>query len=109
MSRDLCYGNIMIDATKLVPRGHHFCRWDTHDGVRENFHWKTRWSVKPNQYYIIDFGISLACKSRDVKTLGIFGQDLSVPELSREIKYDPFPVDVYQLGNVFKKCITVCI
>ncbi|KDR70091.1 hypothetical protein GALMADRAFT_76876 [Galerina marginata CBS 339.88] len=103
--RDMCHGNIMVDSTKLVPKGHHFVRRDTHNGLDENFQWNTRWSVRPNQYYIIDFGISARCKTKNVLALGIWGQDMSVPELSREVPYDPFMVDVYQLGNVFMRCI----
>ncbi|KAJ7725528.1 hypothetical protein DFH07DRAFT_252485 [Mycena maculata] len=35
------------------------------------------------------------------QTLGVFGQDKTVPELSDTILYNPFKVDIYQLGNVF--------
>ncbi|KAF5319785.1 hypothetical protein D9611_012884 [Ephemerocybe angulata] len=35
-----------------------------------------------------------------VRLLGIYGQDTSVPEMSLTEPYDPFPVDVYHLGNV---------
>lgn len=97
-----------MDATKVVPRGHHFCVWNTHDGVnKETFEWNTRWSVRPVQYYIIDFGMSTRCSSKETLVLGHLAQDKSVPELSRKVPYNPFMVDVYHFGNVIKRCLKV--
>lgn len=40
---------------------------------------------------------------------GIFGLDQDVPELSREIPYDPFKVDVFIIGNMFRTLLfNVC-
>uniref|UniRef100_A0A8H7XN86 Protein kinase domain-containing protein n=1 Tax=Psilocybe cubensis TaxID=181762 RepID=A0A8H7XN86_PSICU len=105
--RDICWGNILMDTSKLIPKGNHFVRWDSHTGkLFEKFEWKTRWSVMPIQYYIIDFGISLQCLSKDARGLGQWGQDRTVPEMLKNEWCNLFMVDIYQLGNVFKRCIT---
>ncbi|KAH9481852.1 hypothetical protein JR316_0006382 [Psilocybe cubensis] len=104
--RDMCWGNIMMDISKVIPKGSHFSRWDSHTGIPfKKFHWKPRWTVQPVQYYIIDFGISVRCQSKDAKGRGRWGQDRTVPEMSKPEWCDIFMVDIYQLGNVFKECI----
>jgi len=45
---------------------------------------------------------------RDIRDIGTLGQDKTVPELSDDIPYDPFKVDIYQLGHVFLKIVHVC-
>lgn len=100
--------NLMMDISNVVPKGSHFVRWRTHDGVDlRPFEWKERWSVRPVQYYLIDFGISLQLPNKDVGTIGIWGRDRTVPELSTTEWYDPFKVDVYQLGRVILDMIEV--
>ncbi|PPQ80956.1 hypothetical protein CVT26_003527 [Gymnopilus dilepis] len=103
--RDACWFNIMMDHSKMVPKGTHFCLPSSHDGLKEGLEWKSRWSVRPVRYFFVDFGISVRCTSKDAKVLGSFAQDKSVPELSNSILYNPFPVDIYELGNVIKKCV----
>jgi hypothetical protein len=108
MSRDACMSNLMMDITNVVPKGSHFASWRTHDGIDlQPFEWKERWSVRPVQYYLIDFGISLQLPNKDAGTIGIWGRDRTVPELSKTEWYDPFKVDVYQLGRVFLEMIEV--
>lgn len=104
----------MMDTTNMVPKGHHFRRWNSHDGLKgSKFEWKTRWSVRPVQYYLIDYGLSTRCKSNVALVFGALGQDKSVPEFKlsteRGIPYNPFPVDVYHFGNVLKRCIEVTL
>ncbi|KAF5329164.1 hypothetical protein D9611_013212 [Ephemerocybe angulata] len=104
--RDFCRFNVMIDTTKIIPRGTH--PWDPSsapDGRREGFKggpkWRSRWSARPNHYFVIDFGYSRKfATNTGVRLLGIYGQDTSVPEMSLTEPYDPFPVDVYHLGNL---------
>lgn len=33
---------------------------------------------------------------------GEYGRDKSVPELNKIVKYDPFPVDIFTVGNMIK-------
>ena len=37
---------------------------------------------------------------RAVSILGIAGRDRDVPELSKNVPYDPFKVDIFTIGNV---------
>lgn len=56
------------------------------------------------KYYIIDFGISSAFNdSQPRSVVGSDGLDQEVPELAKWDSYDPFPVDIFTLGNVYKK------
>ncbi|KAF5379481.1 hypothetical protein D9615_006630 [Tricholomella constricta] len=105
--RDACYFNLMMDASKVVPRGFHFAQRMTNDGVSLTFRWRARWSVRPVPYHFIDFGISRRYPTglKDVKDTTRLGQDRSAPEYARPEPYDPFKADVYQLGNVFLKVI----
>ncbi|KAJ3520093.1 hypothetical protein NMY22_g12902 [Coprinellus aureogranulatus] len=112
--RDFCRYNIMIDPTRLLPKGFHpFGRLVPPDGRRhmyERFKWKSRWSVRPNRYYVIDFGMSERYDTREgALTLGVLGQDPSVPEMSDTVPYDPFPMDVYQLGNMLSEIYKVTL
>ncbi|KAG6898507.1 hypothetical protein C0995_009433, partial [Termitomyces sp. Mi166 len=65
--------------------------------------WRSRSSARPMQYYFIDFDISkqyLVDEKIETST-GLSGQDRTVPEMLDNKPYDPFKVDVYQLGNAF--------
>ncbi|KAJ3540745.1 hypothetical protein NMY22_g4173 [Coprinellus aureogranulatus] len=101
--RDFCFYNIMIDPTRLLPKGFHpfgpLIPPDGRHDMIDRFKWKSRWSVRPNRYYVIDFGLSLKLEEGWL-ALGDVGQDRSVPEMSDTVPYDPFPADVYQFGNV---------
>ncbi|KAG6901675.1 hypothetical protein C0995_009230 [Termitomyces sp. Mi166 len=104
--RDACELNIMMDASKVIPRGVHFANTFTHDGVKDHLKWHSRWSVRPVQYYFIDFGLSKRYAVDELETItGRNGQDRSVPELLIDRPYDPWKVDVYQLGNVIRQTI----
>lgn len=95
----------MMDSTKIIPKGFHpQCMWTT-DGVKYDLKWKHRSSVGPINYYIIDFRLSTWFRYQGQTTLsiGVYGQDKTVPELSDTIPYNPFKVDIYQLGGVLNK------
>ncbi|KAF7306339.1 Protein kinase domain-containing protein [Mycena indigotica] len=104
--RDACAGNMLMDATNVIPGGYHFSYNSSEDG---NYHHRIRWrdrcAVAPVQYYFIDFGLSSFFPEGEeaARDVGIFGQDKTVPELSDTVPYNPFKVDIYQLGNVFVK------
>ena len=57
------------------------------------------------RYYFIDFGLSCAFDSYEKrhKVYGVCGQHRDVPELSEEVAYDPFKVDMRQLGETLRK------
>ncbi|RDB18666.1 hypothetical protein Hypma_014747 [Hypsizygus marmoreus] len=106
--RDACLYNMMMDASKAIPRGFHFASGLSHDGLNFGLHWHDRWLVRPVQYYFIDFGLSHQYPRglKNILDAGIFGQDRTVPEMSTTVPYDPFMADVYQLGNVFMEIIS---
>ncbi|TDL21468.1 hypothetical protein BD410DRAFT_749596 [Rickenella mellea] len=103
--RDCAYLNLMMDGRLMYPEGYHFSspgssptlgRPATHFGRSE---------VPTVKYYFTDFGISShfpAARQTHLVT-GKDGQDQDVPELSRTVPYDPFPVDIFILGNLIKK------
>lgn len=104
----------MIDPTRLLPRGFH--PWvpgappEGRRDMHEKFKWNSRWSVRPNRYFVIDFGMSQQYAQREgVLVLGVLGQDRTVPEMSNTLPYDPFPMDVYQFGSMLLRIYKVYI
>ena len=98
--RDFCAYNLMMDASELLPGGHHFAApYKAPDG-RSSLVFRDRADVSPVQYFVIDLGLAAQMQDNDGLVTGVYGQDKSVPELSWDVPYNPFKVDVYQLGNV---------
>ncbi len=56
------------------------------------------------KYYFTDFGLSTRFEDPNQPHLVVGGiaANGDVPELSNVIPYDPFRVDIFTLGNVFK-------
>ncbi|KAI0077824.1 hypothetical protein K474DRAFT_1039770 [Panus rudis PR-1116 ss-1] len=101
--RDCAAGNIMMDGRPLYPQGHHPVRrayapdavWHVHPLARIDH---------PVKYYFIDFGISSRFSEGETPlVLGTKGRDKDPPELSDITPYNPFMLDVYILGNVYRK------
>lgn len=97
----------MMEATSLFPEGHHpvltrrtpdlqgFARQYTRQGA-----------FPPVRYLFIDFGLSSHIPPGQSRlVVGVFSQDKEVPELSRTVPYDAFKLDVFVLGNVFRRHI----
>ncbi|RDB18654.1 hypothetical protein Hypma_014742 [Hypsizygus marmoreus] len=105
--KDACRLNLMMDVSKVIPRGFHYGYFFTHDGTSIDFKWRDRWTVRPVSYYFIDFGLSHQYPTglENILDDGLFGQDRTVPEMSLTVPYDPFKADVYQLGNAFLQVI----
>ncbi|KAF8479931.1 hypothetical protein JB92DRAFT_1771577 [Gautieria morchelliformis] len=110
--RDACHGNIMMDSSRLIPKGFHFTDQWSHTGVpsAEGFTYTTRLAVTPVDYFSLDFGLSTRFASLEDRHLvtGMACQKKKVPELSYAIPYDPFKVDIYHLGGVFVELVEVC-
>ncbi|TRM69713.1 kinase-like domain-containing protein [Schizophyllum amplum] len=67
-----------------------------------------RWTArkrKAARYYFIDFGLSCAFDSYEKRhnVYGVCGQHRDIPELSEETPYDPFKIDMRQVGETLKK------
>ncbi|KAI5115755.1 hypothetical protein M0805_002719, partial [Coniferiporia weirii] len=104
---DLSDGNVMMDGRPLFgPDGFH----PSHQHKKavapaEDASPQNRRDVGPINYYITDFGLSTHFEN-DVEprlTTGAMAQDRDVPEISSYIPYDPFCVDVFTLGMVYKR------
>ena len=94
----------MMDGNPLYPGGFHPVHKScTRDG--SGVVWPMSRSCFHIQYYYIDFSLSVYIPP-DVHpklVVGIFGRDQDPPELSDDVPYDPFKLDVFILGNVFRK------
>jgi hypothetical protein len=61
--------------------------------------------LHPVKYYFIDFEVAYRFDDPNVRhrVSRRFGQDPELPELSSDQPFDPFKVDLFMLGNVFKR------
>jgi len=103
--RDCSLGNIMMDAPSVFPNGFHPCDITRDRGGIQKIKIIPRYSAPgPVRYYFIDFGISrLYGPDEEHLVVGDDGADREIPEMSDFDEYDPFPADVFILGNVFRK------
>ncbi|KAJ7852693.1 hypothetical protein B0H14DRAFT_2354655, partial [Mycena olivaceomarginata] len=106
---DIAPQNMVIEESRLIPKGSHWCSLDSHSGFPGDFFsWKNRCSLRPAvQYYYIDFGLSKHFpggkeSARITATLRTFPM---IPELSLTVPYNPFYVDVFQLGLAMSRII----
>ena len=64
------------------------------------------------KYYFVDYGISsyFPSGSQAKLVVGTEGRDQDVPELSDDVPYDPFKVDIFTIGNVIRRLFCdVCL
>ncbi|KAJ7018970.1 kinase-like domain-containing protein [Mycena alexandri] len=107
---DVAPQNMLTEECRLIPRGSHWSHPDSHSGHRGDFFsWKNRCSLRPAlQYYYIDFGLSMHFPHRDsARMTGTLRTFPMIPELSLTVPYNPFYVDVFQLGLVMSRIIDV--
>lgn len=101
--RDATHSNVMFDARSLYPNSYHpSIPWRKLDLSGRASHY-TR-TQRPVKYYLTDFGLSRQYIPEDLPTREdiIMGGDKSVPEFSTAEACDPFPADVYTIGNLVK-------
>ncbi|KAF7323799.1 Protein kinase domain-containing protein [Mycena kentingensis (nom. inval.)] len=109
----ICHGdiapkNMLVDQSKFVPRGSHFAAQLTHAGVKGFFRWKRRCGQSPNEYYFIDFDqstIHYTENAREIVRCAVIYPRYPIPEASMTVPFNPFLVDVFQLGLVMQKII----
>ncbi|KAI0734963.1 hypothetical protein C8Q72DRAFT_964728 [Fomitopsis betulina] len=101
--RDCTYMNIMMDASAIYPHGFHPVLSSSLPDGRTYARPRRRTSV-PVKYYFIDYGISTYFPpgTNPRLVVGANGRDQEVPELSDEVPYDPFKVDIFIVGNLFR-------
>ena len=93
-----------MDATAIFPQGFHPIEsFSLADDTRQAAPCLPR-STVPVRYYYVDFGLSTMFAPDDADRLvtGTHGLDQDVPELSDDVTYDPFRVDVFILGNLIR-------
>ncbi|KAI0665383.1 kinase-like domain-containing protein [Trametes maxima] len=102
--RDIGKLNIMMDPQPMFPELFHFAApWMNRD-MTKWVKYRTRTSC-PTKYFLIDFGLSRKYdpSKEEPRAWPILGGDKSVPEFHRSSEpYDPFPTDVYCLGNLIR-------
>ncbi|EJD44858.1 hypothetical protein AURDEDRAFT_124948 [Auricularia subglabra TFB-10046 SS5] len=105
--RDICLNNTMMDGTDLIPGGWSAFapnyRFGPNGMVSHAIRVKSR-SSTPVKYYFIDFGLSSRFTSFSDRKLvvGDVAQNLTVPELSKRVPYDPFALDVRMFGDMIR-------
>ncbi|KAG8951308.1 hypothetical protein FRC04_006548 [Tulasnella sp. 424] len=97
--RDCAFDNIMMDARTLYPEGWHPQAYLRTPDVKTILAPRALREIEEVPYYLIDFGLSTYKQNL---TTGLDGQERA-PELSDEIPYDPFKLDVYILGMAYKR------
>ncbi|KAJ7937324.1 hypothetical protein B0H13DRAFT_1945357 [Mycena leptocephala] len=85
--------------------------WDTRQNLPDPSDPKgkgTKRQPARTRYYFIDFGLACSFSSFEERGLvkGICGQHRNIPELSEEIPYDPFALDIRQIGEMLKRDYT---
>jgi len=104
--RDCMTLNIMMDPKPTFPEMYHpvahlYKRNYTPRSPKQY----TR-TARPTKYYLIDFGISRQYEPNHgpIKERAIVGGDKSLPEFQKSVEpCDPFPTDVYYIGNVIRR------
>lgn len=101
--RDCATMNIMMDGRSLYPNGHH--------PVRRAYHLNGATPAvplaridHPVRYYFTDFGLSTHFgPGASSYVVGAAGRDKEMPELSLDVPYDAFKVDIFAMGNLYDK------
>ncbi|KAH8111750.1 kinase-like domain-containing protein [Phellopilus nigrolimitatus] len=104
--RDLSDLNIMMDGRPLFdPDGFHPAQQYLTARDLSKAKPRSRSDVERVRYYFTDFGISTHFEddNRPRLVVGNVAAEEGIPELSLFIPYDPFRVDVFTLGMVFKR------
>ena len=97
----------MMKADSLYPEGFHPDWKAMTPDIRGPAKARRRRDAGPMKYYFIDFGISTKFKESDKNHLvsGRKGLDQEVPELHMRDEYDAFALDIFVLGNVYKRVL----
>ena len=101
--RDCSLKNVLVDATRMYPLGFHPVKDIFLDDLMTPAPRIPRLEAGV-KYYFVDYGISsyFPVGSQRELVLGIAGRDQDVPELSNDVPYDPFKVDIFTVGNVLR-------
>ncbi len=92
----------MFDPSGMFPKGYHPTRINRSRGFKGRAKGYTR-TDRPPRYYLIDFGLSRRYSSRNVVDEPLRGGDKQAPEHLRGGRCNPFPTDIYYLGNLIRE------
>ncbi|KAF9027747.1 hypothetical protein BDZ89DRAFT_1015482 [Hymenopellis radicata] len=102
---DACTTNFLMDCTQVYPQGYHWAKPHTTDGLQTIAPHVMRCQVAtPVRYYLTDFegASSYPQGKQHALTKGAFCQIKTSPEWhSRGAPFNPFPLDVYNVGATF--------
>lgn len=103
--------NLVMDVSRVMPKGYHFVmRHNSPDNVKRLAPSVNRCRVAPVRYYFIDFEYSVHYYGgrESARTSEVIGGRINkLPELSTPGPYNPFKIDVYNLGEVFLDILEV--
>ncbi|KIY63922.1 hypothetical protein CYLTODRAFT_381577 [Cylindrobasidium torrendii FP15055 ss-10] len=105
--RDIGVLNIMMD-TSMYPDGFHPAAPSKTPDFREDAKHIPR-NVAHPRYFLIDFGLAVRYEYAELqpRAVPVRGQDKTVPEFAApggmQNAYDPFPTDIYYLGNFIRE------
>jgi hypothetical protein len=106
MYRDIAPKNMVMEEARVVPKGSHFTNEETHSGRPGTFWRKERCTFMDIQYY---YSLSRYYPegNENATALGRLRGFEEIPELWDNLPYNPFRVDVYQLGITILEVIEV--
>ena len=103
--RDCTQNNILLDPRAMYPESFHPTRPDLRRDFQAPARSYTR-TERPPRYFLIDLGLAMVYppEKGPPRAYPIQGGDHTVPEFEDhpEDLHDPFPTDVYYLGNWIK-------
>ena len=103
--RDCTLENIMLDPSDMFPESFHPAEIERSRDFRRKAKWYSR-TRRPTRYLLIDFGLSRRYDPENGPPLDkpLRGGDKSAPEhQDRVTSCNPFPTDVYYLGNLIRE------
>lgn len=102
----------MMDASELYPEGFHPQKRDFNVDFTGSAVQKYTRTQRPPKYYWIDFGLAIRFGEADAfpRFPVLRGNDKSAPEFQdpnyMAQQQNPFPTDIYYLGNLAKRYFT---
>jgi hypothetical protein len=92
----------MFGADRMYPNGFHPAKPDRNRSFKGAAKAYTR-TQRPPVYYFIDFGLSRQYSSRNVTDEPLRGGDKTAPEHQSTNRCNPFPTDIYYIGNLVRR------
>ncbi|KAI0828174.1 kinase-like protein [Trametes gibbosa] len=103
LTRDIALANIMMDAKPLYTDGYHPVWLQYSEDISHVVAPLSR-TGRSIRYFYIDFDLSIRFPDDALPyAVGDVGRDAEVPELSPDVPYDAFKVDIFALGNLLRK------